>query len=603
MTTSLTYSTTPISVIYISSKIGGNMIPVPVLEYSLTRSGSDAPDQLVFTCLLDQFPSSLFTELFIADGRSGKFIVECYTKYGEPNTPLFIQNSDGEWIYNPKVLSELKDDKYLRFYGLLEGPKLDVGMATGNKINFTALDVSSWMRNSKILSVWNDRTCVEIIQDIISNTPLNQIIKIAPRVDATLKMGQKGNKNGFRYIAKAIPRWNVIVDAAKRLGEVIRVRKREIQIGRFTPDVNSFTYYYGKIEDNIDFSQYTPTMDQTSFMMEPQLEDEDIVVICYNYVTSKKTWDKQTAAQYTHTYIEEFAKEANDKPESSSDKAKYNDTKFFRFYFNDYDGDLKAQAERLLSNIIYKRWSFTFTTLGNPIIDIDDIIIIKKYFGGEDFEKIKWRCSHIEEKYNINGYTTILQCEGVLMDNIASLEYENHLKPFSTPTQFPGNTNNSDNPNGGGTDKPMPSNPINPSSIPVTSTPKTSTSAPAKYVKRTITSPYGWRISTNSFHDGIDFGFHKGDNLTPAFGGTVVNAQWNGGYGNYIMIKHSDGYYTFYGHLDSILVGTGQVVTSSTIIGKTGQSGGNYASHLHYGTRNSSGQSINPATYGGPVKE
>jgi hypothetical protein len=56
------------------------------------------------------------------------------------------------------------------------------------------------------------------------------------------------------------------------------------------------------------------------------------------------------------------------------------------------------------------------------------------------------------------------------------------------------------------------------------------------------------------------------------------------GWGNYVMIDHSNQYYTLYAHLNEIVVEVGQEVKSGTIlgtIGKTGLAGG--IDHLHFG--------------------
>ncbi len=56
------------------------------------------------------------------------------------------------------------------------------------------------------------------------------------------------------------------------------------------------------------------------------------------------------------------------------------------------------------------------------------------------------------------------------------------------------------------------------------------------------------------------------------------------GWGNYVMIDHSNQYYTLYAHLNEIIVEEGQIIKSGTIlgiIGKTGLAGG--IDHLHFG--------------------
>ena len=83
-------------------------------------------------------------------------------------------------------------------------------------------------------------------------------------------------------------------------------------------------------------------------------------------------------------------------------------------------------------------------------------------------------------------------------------------------------------------------------------------------VSGTITSPFGWRSNpfggSPEFHQGLDIAAPSGTTVTAAAGGTVIMAQWYGGYGNYILIDHGGGYSTGYGHLSAIYVSNGQSV-------------------------------------------
>lgn len=81
-----------------------------------------------------------------------------------------------------------------------------------------------------------------------------------------------------------------------------------------------------------------------------------------------------------------------------------------------------------------------------------------------------------------------------------------------------------------------------------------------------------------------------------ADGGTVVYAGWNGGYGNYVRIRHSNGLETAYAHLYSISVVRGQQISRGQQVGLIGNTGWSNGPHLHFEViRN--GVRVNPLYY------
>jgi len=68
-------------------------------------------------------------------------------------------------------------------------------------------------------------------------------------------------------------------------------------------------------------------------------------------------------------------------------------------------------------------------------------------------------------------------------------------------------------------------------------------------------------------------------------GGTVITAAWNaGGYGNYVVVDHGNGYKTLYAHMlnNSVVVKAGQKVTQGQKLGTMGSTGRSTGTHLHF---------------------
>jgi len=95
----------------------------------------------------------------------------------------------------------------------------------------------------------------------------------------------------------------------------------------------------------------------------------------------------------------------------------------------------------------------------------------------------------------------------------------------------------------------------------------------------TISQKYYW------YHRAVDIANHSNPTIVAAQGGTVTSAGWNGGgYGNYVVINHGNGYSTLYAHMitGSIVVQPGQVVRQGQKIGTMGSTGRSTGTHLHF---------------------
>ncbi|HXM54263.1 MAG TPA: peptidoglycan DD-metalloendopeptidase family protein [Candidatus Dormibacteraeota bacterium] len=102
-----------------------------------------------------------------------------------------------------------------------------------------------------------------------------------------------------------------------------------------------------------------------------------------------------------------------------------------------------------------------------------------------------------------------------------------------------------------------------------------------------LLEPYDPTCPTHHTHTGLDIGAVFGTPVGAADAGVVslVNTGWGGGYGNYVMITHGNGYMTLYAHLSSISVSVNQTVQRGQMIGEEGSTGFSTGPHLHFEIR------------------
>ncbi|MFH1121714.1 MAG: M23 family metallopeptidase [Bacteroidota bacterium] len=101
--------------------------------------------------------------------------------------------------------------------------------------------------------------------------------------------------------------------------------------------------------------------------------------------------------------------------------------------------------------------------------------------------------------------------------------------------------------------------------------------------KGKVISPYGPR--GKRFHAGMDIKLEQGDTVRSAFTGKVRIARVMSGYGKMIVIRHTNGLETVYGHLSKLLVTVNQEVRAGEVIGLGGRTGRATTTHLHFETR------------------
>ncbi|RKR43125.1 M23 family metallopeptidase [Paraburkholderia sp. BL17N1] len=113
---------------------------------------------------------------------------------------------------------------------------------------------------------------------------------------------------------------------------------------------------------------------------------------------------------------------------------------------------------------------------------------------------------------------------------------------------------------------------------------------PLNYVR--ISSPFGYRIhpvtGEHLFHTGVDLTAHVGTPVVAACAGTVQFIGADGsGYGKHVVLRHAQGYTTYYAHLSAFSSGlrVGSHVSEGQQLGAVGQTGVTTGPHLHFEVR------------------
>lgn len=103
-----------------------------------------------------------------------------------------------------------------------------------------------------------------------------------------------------------------------------------------------------------------------------------------------------------------------------------------------------------------------------------------------------------------------------------------------------------------------------------------------------LTSGFGVRfhplLNTRKMHTGVDWATDPGTPILAAGNGTIEEAGRKSQYGNYVRIRHANGYQTAYGHMQRIAEGVseGVKVRQGQVIGFVGSTGLSSGPHLHF---------------------
>lgn len=102
-------------------------------------------------------------------------------------------------------------------------------------------------------------------------------------------------------------------------------------------------------------------------------------------------------------------------------------------------------------------------------------------------------------------------------------------------------------------------------------------------VQGELVSMFG--IRNGRRHDGIDIAAKSGTKVIAAADGKVVFSDRMGGYGNVIIVRHSDNFFTTYAHNRKNIAKKGETVKRGALIAHVGATGNATGAHCHFEIR------------------
>jgi murein DD-endopeptidase MepM/ murein hydrolase activator NlpD len=112
---------------------------------------------------------------------------------------------------------------------------------------------------------------------------------------------------------------------------------------------------------------------------------------------------------------------------------------------------------------------------------------------------------------------------------------------------------------------------------------------PLDYVR--VSSPFGYRVhpvtGRRLLHTGVDLTAAPGTPVVAASAGTVQFVGYDSGYGKHVVLRHAQGYTSYYAHLSDFAKGlrVGARVSEGQLLGAVGQTGVATGPHLHFEVR------------------
>lgn len=96
----------------------------------------------------------------------------------------------------------------------------------------------------------------------------------------------------------------------------------------------------------------------------------------------------------------------------------------------------------------------------------------------------------------------------------------------------------------------------------------------------TLSSGFGYRWG--ALHKGNDYACNFGEPIYASCPGTVLESQFDGSYGYYVLIQHDNHIVTRYAHMSELIAQVGQHVDRYQVIGLAGSTGDSTGNHCHF---------------------
>lgn len=96
----------------------------------------------------------------------------------------------------------------------------------------------------------------------------------------------------------------------------------------------------------------------------------------------------------------------------------------------------------------------------------------------------------------------------------------------------------------------------------------------------TLSSGFGYRWG--ALHKGNDYACSYGEPIYASCPGTVLESQFDGSYGYYVLIQHDEHHVTRYAHMSELIAAAGQHVERYEVIGLAGSTGDSTGNHCHF---------------------